>query len=203
MLGGFLERSTKIECHNSDGRAVHTGKKRFEMYRQDKGETVNATPERLYNVVLHELAHCSHRELRGTSHKWSHQTDPIVKESWAIGVAYGLTRLRYSDHEDYDDLTFEQMTDPPGIGFQGNRRYTSLIIDLLDTENQGIDAAGIADLIRPNDILSGYTLEEIEDVLGNCQTIICLRDNLRNSYDNFPSENSLNVHFDQYINFSR
>ncbi len=169
------------------------------MYRQDKGETVNATPERLYNVVLHELAHCSHRELRGTSHKWSHQTDPIVKESWAIGVAYGLTRLRYSDHDDYDDLTFEWMTNPN----QGNRRYTSLIVDLVDTENQGINSAGETIVDRPNDILSGYTLEEIEDVLGNCQTIICLRDNLRNSYDNFPSENSLNVHFDQYINFSR
>ncbi len=169
------------------------------MYRQDKGETVNATPERLYNVVLHELAHCSHRELRGTSHKWSHQTDPIVKESWAIGVAYGLTRLRYSDHDDYDDLTFEWMTNPN----QGNRRYTSLIVDLVDTENQGDSGVVWTDPLifkdAPFDRVFGYTLEEIEGVLGDCQTLQCLRDNLKNTYDN-ATEDQLDELFTQYIN---
>lgn len=79
----------------------------------------------------------------------------------------------------------------------GERNYTSIIIDLIDTYNQGE-----MDINYPFDRVSGYTISDIESVLSNSGRLLELKENLKNNFEN-PSEIFLDELFDQYISFTR
>jgi hypothetical protein len=86
------------------------------------------------------------------------------------------------------------MTNPD----QGNNEYTSLIIDMIDRDNQGLN-----DLNRPFDRVQDYTISQIEGQLEESANIVDLRDNVFNSMAYHATRGFLNELFDQYINFSR
>lgn len=152
-----------------------------------------AGSERLYNTTLHELAHASHWEFR--KNNWNNgRTSDKLQESWALGVAWTLTRLRYPNHNWWANQDFAWMRDPEG----GEGQYTPLIIDLIDNTNQGLTNNS-----RPFDRVSGYTISQIEAVIPTSSNIQNLRDNLRNRYPNNPTREFLDELFDQYINLSR
>lgn len=135
----LLKSQMHIRCYDEEGRAFFNKNNRFlglgnpiKMYSKEKntsGTVVNANTERLFNVIIHELAHASHWELR--KNNWNNGTDDRLIESWAMGVAWNLTRKVYSNHNDYANMTFANMKDP---NF-GNYEYTPIIIDLLDNSN--------------------------------------------------------------------
>ena len=144
----------------------------------------------IFATSIHELAHASHWELRK---RWWSGTASKVKESWAEGVEYYLTRLVYPNYNGISNRNFAWMRDPNG----GGSKYTPLVIDLIDNTNQG--AGNIA---FPFDRVTGYTIAEIEAVLRDCASIRELRDQLLRRYDK-PTDQYLNELFDQYINLRR
>lgn len=89
-------------------------------------------------------------------------TEDRLKETWARGVQWGIGNIRYPGYR------------PPYFG-----EYTGLIEDLVDPANaSGYDQVG------------GYTLLQIERVLGACLTYNDLEGELRNRYGN-NTENNL------------
>ena len=135
-LNSFWKPQMKIGGFDKDGRANHNDDRRYlgirnqvKMYRIEDGNIAGS--ERLYNTTLHELAHASHWEFRKGN--WENgRTEDKLQESWAMGVAWALTRQRYSNHNSYANVSFNWMTDPE----KGENQYTPLIIDLIDDDNQ-------------------------------------------------------------------
>ena len=81
----------------------------------------DATDVRLYSVVIHELAHASHYNMS----RWHFKNgEEVVKESWATGVEWELTRMIYTAHT-------------PGYS---RLRYTGIVQDLID----GTDTTAIS-----------------------------------------------------------
>ncbi len=194
-LNSTWKPQMKIGAYDKDGRANHNEDRRLlgirnqtKMYRLQNGNIRDS--ETMYNVSLHELAHASHWELR--KNNWDNgRTEDKLQESWAMGVAWRLTRLRYPRHNAFENLTFRWMRTT------GESQYTSLIIDLMEGNNQGV-----TDTSFPFDRVNGYTLAQIESGLDVCDNIQDLETRLRNDHTN-TSEQFLNELFTQYINLSR
>ncbi|MBY0424122.1 MAG: hypothetical protein K2Q22_00670, partial [Cytophagales bacterium] len=198
-LNSFLKTQMHIRCMDEEGRSFFNKNNRFlglgspiKIYSKERntnGVLITANAERLFNVVIHELAHASHWELR--KNNWTNGTDDRLIESWAMGVAWYLTRKDYPSHNDYAYMTFANMKDP---NF-GNYEYTTVIIDLLDNLNQG----GCCSTTLPIDEISGYSIKNIEDVLKDCKSLSDLRDKLKSNYV-IPNQALLDKFFDQFIN---
>jgi hypothetical protein len=94
----------------------------------------NNSSSQIYATTIHELAHASHWELR-RGERNDNNLETKVKESWARGVEWELTRMKYEGYI------------PPYFG-----DYTGVVQDLIDGES-GYDQ------------VSGYTIKQIEDVL--------------------------------------
>ena len=77
----------------------------------------------------------------------------------------------------------------------GDYEYTPIIIDLLDNSNQG----GCCSTTLPIDLITGYSIKNIEDVLKDCKSLSDLRDKLKSNYQ-IPNQNQLDTFFNQYIN---
>jgi hypothetical protein len=147
----------------------------------------------IHRTTLHELAHASHWEFRKGD--WDGgKTSDRQQESWAMGVAWSLNRLRYENDNANSSPTFVNMIDPDN----GNNEYTSLIIDMIDQQNQGL-----IDINFPFDRVQGYTISQIEGQLEESADIADLRDNVFNGVVDNPTRGFLNELFNQYINFSR
>ncbi|NJB37404.1 hypothetical protein [Croceivirga sp. JEA036] len=122
---------------------------------------------------------------------WSSKGDKL-KEGYAMGVAWLLTRMRYPNHYDYASVTFNWMRTT------GENEYTPLFIDLMDNQNQGIGNAS-----RPFDTVDGFTIRQIE-YLGRFRNIEDLRTQLAYYFNSSNSTSTeINDLFIQYINISR
>ncbi len=196
-LNNFWGSQLHIRAHYNEGRAFFGGHKflgigsEIHMYSEETyvgGNVLVLSTERITNVMFHELAHASHCELRGNN--WNSTSDRLL-ESWAMGIGWALTRKIFPDHNDYAFMSFNDMRDP---NF-GNYEYTTLVIDLLDTLDQGMYSGNS----RPTDNIDGYNIKQIEDILGNCSTLENLRDLLKSNYT-IQNQNELDTFFAQYIN---
>lgn len=125
----------------------------------------NNRSSQIYATTIHELAHASHWELR--KNNWNNNTPTKVKESWARGVQWELTRMKYTGYI------------PPYFG-----DYTGVVQDLIDVKS-GYDQ------------VSGYTIKQIEDVLGNTSSWGSWKNNLKNRYNN-ATENNLDAVFNRW-----
>ena len=94
-------------------------------------------------------------------------THTKVKESWARGVQWELTRMKYTGYT------------PPYFG-----DYTGVVQDLIDGKS-GYDQ------------VSGYTIKQIENVLGNTSSWDSWKNNLKNRYNN-ATENNLDAVFNHW-----
>lgn len=165
----------------------------IKMYRKrinDDGVVSIRDSRGLYATMIHELAHASHWELR--KGKWDHGTSRKLKESWAEGVEWALTKLRYPNYIGISLNSFEDMrTSLDGA-------YTSLVIDLVDDLNQASFFGNATEY--PLDLVTGYTMAQIEAVLGDCDNIFDLKQLLEDRYENpYEGENApLTWLFDQY-----
>lgn len=111
----------------------------------------------IYSTTIHELAHASHWELRKWNwwnRSWNQGTATKVKESWARGVEWELTRMKYPA---YKAIYFKE--------------YTGIVQDMID----GIDGY---------DKVSGYTIRQIEDVLSYTSSWEDWKNNIKNRYNN-------------------
>ena len=111
----------------------------------------------IYSTTIHELAHASHWELRKWNwwkRWWNQGPATKVKESWATGVQWELTRMKYPEYKAYYV-----------------NKYTGIVQDMID----GIDGY---------DKVSGYTIRQIEDVLSYTSSWEDWKNNIKNKYNN-------------------
>lgn len=112
----------------------------------------------IYGTTIHELAHASHWELR--KNNWNDNNLPSkIKESWARGVQWELTRMVYPLYQPF---------------YFGD--YTGVVQDLIDGKS-GYDQ------------VENYTVKEIENVLSSTSSWDDWKDNLKNKYNNATENN--------------
>ncbi|MDN5201218.1 hypothetical protein QQ008_07590 [Fulvivirgaceae bacterium BMA10] len=193
---GTLKPQMKIAAYSGKGQTTHDDDRRFlgipnqiKMYRKDLDDFI-LSEERMYNTITHELAHASHWELRKGS--WDNGTSDRLKESWAVGASWALTRMRYSSHNTFANLSFSTIR---GVG----KYNTPIFIDCIDHLNQGF---GPFKQDFAFDRVSGYTISQLEAVLQNSRDLNQWKDNLKSSYSN-PTEKYLDELVTQYIELKR
>lgn len=174
-LNSFWKPQMKISAKaekNSDANGYYAKDTRFlgirspiYIFRNDYDYTG------IYATVIHELAHASHWELRKNNWNFG-QTATIVKESWARGVQRELTRMVYS----YYNPTYSR------------KDYTGIVHDLIDgskTTKSYYHSKYSQYLYKTyKDIVSGYSIKEIENVLSYTSSWNSWKNNLKNKYEN-------------------
>lgn len=123
----------------------------------------------IYGTTIHELAHASHWELR--KNKWNdNNTESKVKESWARGVQWAIGRLRYPHYRGGPTIRPD---------------YTQVVVDMID----GIGDVNEGSENITQDNVTGYTIRQIEEVLGSTSTWENWEINIRNRYNNGTEQN--------------
>lgn len=144
-------------------------------------------PERsssqIYATTIHELAHGSHWELRQNDWNFD-QTSEKVKESWARGVEWELTRMKYP--LPYRGRTWNL----------ANRDYTLVVIDMMDGRETAATRTNLG-FVDERDEVSGYTIKQIENTLSNTSSWKGWCNNIKNRYSN-PTKNNLDKLFRAY-----
>jgi hypothetical protein len=199
-LNSFFQNKMRIGAYDKDGRGNHWEDRQYNIldnwiniYRKGEQDQQIRSLFRNHSTTLHELAHASHWEFRKGMWDFNMTSDKL-KESWAMGVAWSLNGLRYPQNNPWDQLDFDWMrTEGEGEGI-----YTPLIMDLIDNTNQGV-----GNINRPFDRVTGYTISDIEAVIGGSNNIQSLNQNLRNRYPNNPTRFVHDELFQQYENLAR
>ncbi|MFZ6013393.1 MAG: hypothetical protein ACOYXT_23830 [Bacteroidota bacterium] len=140
----------------------------------------------IYSTTIHELAHASHWNMWRNGNDFDN-TESIVKESWARGVQWELTRMVWAGY--------------PGAG-EIRPNYTLVVIDMIDA-SAPLNQLGVSEDINlgteklEQDDVSGYNIRQIEDALRGKTNWIEWRENIKNNYDN-ATENNLDALFDYW-----
>ena len=111
-----------------------------------------------YGTTIHELAHSAHWNMGKTAlgRIQYFLYSKVVKETWAVGVEWVLTKWRYPNYKRRQDL-------PKSKILKDSKNYLPLVIDLIDNTNQRNNNSGSTEYA--NDNVSGYTLKQIEDAM--------------------------------------
>ncbi|MCD8423403.1 hypothetical protein [Tenacibaculum finnmarkense] len=104
------------------------------------------------------------------------KTDIKVKESWARGVQWVLTRMVYPNYE----------------GGSTSSNYTQVVVDMIDSNYSSL-AKNLNNGLW-NDNVTGYTIRQIEDALEEQENWGDWRDNINKKYKN-ETENHLDALF--------
>lgn len=163
----------------NDALGTHWNTRRF-WGSQIKIFSKSKEPIQLYSTTIHELAHAAHW-------RWDHQdfrnTNAKVAESWARGVEWVLTRMRYPNYLGRARTTGD---------------YTLVVADMIDGPatdvtriNEGyVNADGF-------DNVQGYTIRQIEDALIGSRQWGSWQQSIIDDIVN-PTEGNLNVLFNAY-----
>jgi len=113
------------------------------------------TSRNIYATTTHEIAHFAHHDL-DTIYK---HCDKILKESWARGVEWYITKqCAYPDYNGYY-----------------SKNYAMIVQDLIDNDNSNNIG---------HDKVSGYTITQMEYALKGAKTWNDWKNNLKNYYNN-------------------
>ncbi|TVZ26433.1 hypothetical protein JM83_1390 [Gillisia sp. Hel_I_86] len=158
----FFRTQLKIRAYPQnlyDGNVLgrHKEERRF-LGAQIKIYTYTRLAEDTYSTVIHELAHASHWNMWREADDFD-DTESRIKESWAAGVEWNLSRSVYPNYS---------------RGF-GNV-YTGVVVDMIDG-------------LGGTDQVEGYTIRQIEDALRGKKSWINWRDNIKNKYNNGTENN--------------
>ncbi len=149
-----------------------------------KNQSAYKPTNQVFGATIHELAHQAHSQYLGNIQYW--QVSKIIYESWADAVEWGLTNDEY--HKlgiTYNDLTAQEYNHHFNNHYfwpiDCNKDYSPIFIDLVDTVNQRTVLHG-GDTRYPNDLISGYTLENInKNILPNSYGISILKSLVKNN----------------------
>lgn len=128
----------------------------------------------IYSAVIHELAHASHWNIDNSLYD---EIEPIMIESWANGVQWSLTQMKYPDYVNNDYVrclytgVVEDMMD--GCSTKESQTY-------YDYDNDEF----VEEYLSYNDRVGGYTIKQIEDAIVGITTWNGWRDNIKNKYNN-------------------
>lgn len=171
----FWQTKMKIKAfleNTKDGTLGNHKEERRFLGAQLKIYTYQRSAESTYSTVIHELAHASHWDMSRSNFD---NSDPVVKESWASGVEWELTRMVYPFYY------------RPYSRF----RYTGVVQDMIDgkktttsyyywtNNNPWIELSK-----QYSDQVEGYTIKELEDALQGNKSWNDWKNNIINKYTN-------------------
>jgi hypothetical protein len=144
----------------------------LEIYLKYKSNGQYLVSEALYGTTIHELAHSAHYANFETRYtwtprdiEWSEDISDAVQETFARGVQWSLTRKRYLNYE--------------VSSYSGN--YKGIIQDLIDNDTTYALSS------TNGDIVSGFTISQIEKVVLKSFSLSELKDKLKSVYPNGTS----------------
>lgn len=155
--GDCGESTTSIGCHSAGWWA-------FGLWSPIKIYAYGQSSQNIYATTIHELAHASHYNMDKSDFK---KTESKVKESWARGVQWELTRMVYPDYRAPEIRPY----------------YTLVIMDMIDDNNR------FGNTFATGESVNGYAIRQIEDALKGQRTWNGLRDNIKKRYNNETEEN--------------
>ena len=177
---GTLKTQMKIRAYNEkndDKNGSHKEERRFlGLGSQIKIWNPQNSSRSIYGTTIHELAHASHWNMWRKGEDFDN-SDKIVKESWARGVQWELTRMVYPGY--VPSYWREKAGDDEPFYY-----YTGVVQDMIDGKS-GYDQ------------VSNYTIRQLEDALRSKKTWNSWRDNIKSSYNN-SSEGKLNDLFSHW-----
>lgn len=158
----FWKPQMKIRAHNSSNSEINGSHQKdlriFGAFARIHLYNPQNSSSEIYGTTIHELAHASHWELR--KNNWNdNNLESKVKESWARGVQWELTRMVYPSYQPF---------------YFGD--YTGVVQDLIDGKS-GYDQ------------VENYTIKEIEGVLSSTSSWDSWKNNLKNRYNNATENN--------------
>lgn len=179
----FWRTQMKIRAYyeqNDDANGSHKEERRF-LGAQLKIYNPDRESMRIYATTIHELAHASHWNIWRSN--GFDDTESIVKESWARGVEWELTRMIYPNY----------------TSFYSRLKYTGVVEDLIDgfktrTSNRFWTEQNPWEIqIREyEDLVEKYTIRELEDALVSQKTWQQWQNNIINTINNETSNNVQN-----------
>ena len=180
--GDCGESKTSTGCHTAFWKA-------FGIYSPIRIYSYQRSAMKTYATTIHELAHASHYNMSHWHFKNTPDHEKRIKESWARGVQWELTRMKYLNYR----------------GGLIGKLYTQVVVDMIDP-HPPIDPA----TNKPRDInngsekldvdnVTGYTIRQIEDALNEKRSWTDWRNSIINKYDNGTEEN-LDELFDYWAN---
>ena len=175
---GVLKTQLRIRCYdeaNADANGTHSEERRFlALGSQIKIYNPQNNMREIYSTTIHELAHASHWNIWRNDEDYD-KSERIVKESWATGVDWELTRMVWPN---YRGATTQRPN------------YTQVVMDMIDNPSDVNE--GSENLTLDN--VEGYTIRQIEDALQGQKSWNDWRNEIKNRYDN-GTENNLDALF--------
>ena len=160
-----------MENVSDDGAlGTHKEERRF-LGAQIKIYTYSRNSRSTYSTVIHELAHASHWNMWRKADDFD-DSESIVKESWASGVEWELTRMVYSSYSSsYSRL-----------------RYTGVVEDMIDGNKTRTsyyywtgNNSWVSSTKSYPDRVSSYSIRQIEDALQSKKTWTVWKNNIINT----------------------
>lgn len=175
--------------------------------------------DRVYAVTAHELAHAAHWDMDRNAFRslvigygvFGNESKEAVVESWANGVEWQFAQERYRNLFGIAGYEYEG-TLINGIWINGNYQeqrlagfttrpndliYTSIVVDMIDNENQRFTRGHNGSIAFPQDRVSGYSILQIEQGLRGATSWNEWRNNMINRHNN-PTEGSINELFSNW-----
>lgn len=177
---GTFKTKMHIRCYNEDNgsNGSHKEERRFlGLGNQVKIYNPDRAISEIYATTIHELSHASHWNMWRKGEVFD-DTQSKVKESWARGVQWELTRMVWPNYK------------APG----GSTEYTLVVVDMIDPNYPSNSLRDNLTNGLWNDNVTGYTIRQIEDALIAQKTWNAWRDNIKSKYDN-ATENNLDALF--------
>ena len=168
--------------------------------------TFNKRADRVYAVTTHELAHAAHWDMdRSTfgllvtgAYIGKLKSSEAVIESWANGVEWQFAMERYRNtfnltgYEYYSDVWIRGFSNG---NYQAQRllgfnqfdwelTYTSIVVDMIDNDNQRNTRGHGGSAAYPQDQVAGYTISQIEQSLKGSGTWQIWRNQMISKHNN-------------------
>jgi hypothetical protein len=163
-----LSEKNSLGTHNSGWRA-------FGLNSPIKIYTYTRQSIDTYSTVIHELGHASHWNMNTSSFRDVPDNEARIKESWARGVEWELTRMVYPFYR------------APEI----RPKYTLIVMDMIDNDNR------FGNTFTLGESVNSYTIRQIEDALDGQKSWVNWKNNIKNKYEN-GTENNLDALFDYW-----
>ena len=186
LLNGTFRTQLKLKAKLELDRSTHKWVRGlFSLGSAIKIKKYGRTSDKVYATTIHEIAHASHWNMDSYSYNRMNDCsetilgqycsgDPVVRESWANGVEWELTRIVYLNY----------------LGGTTIRpKYTQVVVDMIDGPTDSNNGS--------LDNVTGYTIRQIEDALDGQRTWDGWRDNIKSRYNNGTRDN-LDALFDYW-----
>lgn len=154
----------------------------------------NKSTDLIFRTTAHELGHAVQCLNMGNIKFW--QVSKIIYESWADAVEWALTIKEYEDlGVTIPKYILNEMSKQNYWPYSNSdNAYSPLFIDLVDDINQKIIHGGD----RPDDSVSGYTMDKLSRIALKSYSLSSLKSSLKNNKPSGISDEQIDQLFVKY-----